>query len=146
MQHTDTKGEQQRLVCLDHERGTAGQCESPFLYIHDVGLTFGKATTLNTNGASSVNFENWAKAGIWQNQAHCVGDLPKSASGTLNLPTISEAGRKFLADQMAQLSDRQITDLFEVARVPQYSRTPVEAWVAAFKEKRAIIVSTRCPA
>lgn len=41
MQHTDTKEEQQRLVCLDPGRDDATTCERPFMMIADVGLTFG---------------------------------------------------------------------------------------------------------
>jgi hypothetical protein len=52
-----------------------------------------------------------------------------------------------------QLSDAQITDLFEVARVDLRPRTPgkgqsgyptVAEWVDAFKQKRAEIASRRC--
>ena len=38
-------------------------------------------------------------------------------TGTLGDPAISEAGRKFLADLLVQLTDQQVRDLFEVARV-----------------------------
>ena len=41
MQHSDTKPEQQRMVCLDR------QCERPFLLLDDVGLTFGRANLVN---------------------------------------------------------------------------------------------------
>ena len=51
------------------------------------------------------------------------------------------------------LTDRQIRDLFEVARVSLRPRSPmdvrtglatVEEWVAAFKSKRSEIASRRC--
>jgi hypothetical protein len=78
--------------------------------------------------------------------------LSKSNTGTLDNPKISEAGRKFLADLLMQLTDRQLHDLFDVARVDRRSRRPdsaeppatVDEWVAAFKHKRSEIVDNRC--
>jgi hypothetical protein len=66
---------------------------------------------------------------------------------------ISEAGRRFLANLLMQLSDRQIQDLFEAARVQLRLRTPGQVdsgfattteWVEAFKAKRDEIVQRRC--
>jgi hypothetical protein len=73
-------------------------------------------------------------------------------TGTLGDPVIGEAGRKFLADLLVQLSDAQLHDLFEVARFPyrslsateNHGRT-VDEWVAAFKQKRDEIVNRTCP-
>jgi hypothetical protein len=89
---------------------------------------------------------------IWKDTAACVGNLSKSYTGTLDNPKISEAGRQFLADLLVQLTDRQLHDLFEVARVDRRSRKPdgpeppasVDEWVAAFKHKRDDIVGNRC--
>ena len=39
MQHTDSKGEQQRLVCLPDSRAGASECARPFMMLHDAGLT-----------------------------------------------------------------------------------------------------------
>jgi hypothetical protein len=51
------------------------------------------------------------------------------------------------------LTDRQLTDLFTVARIDRRSRKPgsteppatVDEWVTAFKQKRDTIVASRCP-
>jgi hypothetical protein len=83
-----------------------------------------------------------------------VGNLRKSFTGTLDNPRIGEAGRRFLADLLLQLSDRQIHDIFVAARVdrreqkihtPQGDR-PVsfDDWVRVFKRKRDEIVNQRC--
>src|SRR5262249_3092292 len=40
MQHTDTKPEQQRLLCLPAGFAASGRCDRPFMMLHDVGLTF----------------------------------------------------------------------------------------------------------
>jgi len=154
MQHTDTKAEQQRLLCLDGLTA-GGACGKPFMALHDVGVTFGQANRFNRGNVGSVNFVQWSKAPVWQGDAAaCVGDLDKSNTGSLSDPKISEAGRKFLADLLVQLTDAQLHDLFDVARVELRSRRPgsdeppatVDDWVAAFKHKVDEIVTNRCQA
>ena len=82
---------------------------------------------------------------IWKGKSGCTGNLPKSMTGSLEDPQISEAGRKFLADMLTQLSDQQIHDLFEVARFTRRDRgTTVDDWVAAFKQKRDEITTRTC--
>lgn len=151
VQHTDTKPEQQRLLCVSDLVGTAGECEEPFLLLHDVGLTFGRANTFNKNSTGSVNFKEWSETPIWRDPAACVGHLGKSHTGTLGDPRIGEAGRRFLGDLLVQLTDRQLRDLFEVAGVERRTDardkvTParVDDWIAAFKHKRNEIVTNTC--
>ena len=154
IQHTDSKPEQQRLVCLgEDERSASTSCEQPFMMINDLGLTFGRANLANTNPVGSVNLREWAQTPIWKEDGACVGNLPKSLTGTLKDPIISERGRDFLAGRLMQLSDSQIRALFEVARVdrravPQDSRasSPVDEWVRVFKAKRQEVVDRRCDA
>jgi hypothetical protein len=150
MQHTDTKPAQQRLLCLPGGLTAGGRCDKPFLMLHDVGLTFGHANTFNHNSSGSVNLADWASTPIWRDPAACVGHLSKSHTGTLGDPRISEAGRRFLADLLVQLSDRQLRDLFEVAGAERRQHksdgfAPVEEWVGTFKHKRDEIVMNRCP-
>jgi len=147
LQHTDSKEQQQRLICLPGKSAVKGgqRCEKPFMLVHDLGLTFGKANFLNHASEASVNFADWSRTPVWEDAGRCVSKLSKSFTGTLSDPVISEAGRKFLANLLVQLSDAQLRDLFEVARFPQYSHASVEDWIAAFKKKRAEIVSTTCP-
>jgi hypothetical protein len=47
----DTNADNQRLLCLDGHTGKAqgADCERPFMFVHDVGLTFGTATISNAN-------------------------------------------------------------------------------------------------
>jgi hypothetical protein len=151
MQHTDTKSEQQRLLCISDQLTAAGECEQPFLLLHDVGLTFGHANTFNHNSSGSVNLDAWSRTPVWRDAANCVGHLSKSHTGTLGDPRISEAGRKFLADLLVQLTDRQLRDLFEVARVDRrtdssgnVSAAPVAEWVSVFDRKRSEIVTNHC--
>jgi hypothetical protein len=119
IQHTDSKPAQQRLVCLAKQVQEDESCPETFMMLDDVGLTFGKAHALNRNSLGSVNYDGWSKTPVWRDADRCVGNLPKSASGTLEFPVVSEEGRKFLAGLLLQLSDAQLHDLFEVAGFPR---------------------------
>ena len=145
MQHTDTKPEQQRMVCRDPG------CERPFLMLNDVGLTFGRANLFNSNAVAGVNLDEWIASPVWKGDNGCVANLTRSFSGTLKDPVISEEGRQFLARLLAQLSPRQRRDLFEAARVErrvtdggEAGAATVDDWVLAFNKKEAEIEQRRC--
>jgi hypothetical protein len=142
MQHTDTKSKQQRLLCVSSE--DPPPCDQPFLFLHDVGLTFGRANAFNRARIGGVNLEEWARTPIWKDQGGCIGHLSKSNTGTLGDPHISEAGRQFLAVLLVQLTDQQVRDLFEVAQVTRHRGGTVDQWVAAFNQKRNEIVTQHC--
>ena len=167
IQHSDSKPEQQRLICRDQPKNKSEgknkneskkkngsmACEHPFMYLHDVGLTFGRANRCNQANTGGMNLVEWSRTPVWQNVSSCVGNLPKSQTGTLDNPVISEEGRQFLADLLVQLSDQQLHGMFEAARVHLRLRNPTDIssgfatpddWVAAFKAKRDQIVSRRC--
>jgi hypothetical protein len=153
-------------VCLDEsEPKTPDACKRPFLMINDLGLTFGKTSLFNDNAQSGVNLRAWSETPIWKDierdskkaperaQSSCVGNLPKSFTGTLDDPVISEEGRQFLAKLLVQLSDKQIHDLFEAGRFNLRVREPgnprsglptIDEWVKVFKQKRDEIVNRRC--
>jgi hypothetical protein len=156
LQHSDSKAGNQGFICLPggtlkDEQGNE-ECKKPFMYIHDVGLTFGKATLLNN---TRVDLAAWRSQPVWKDPRQCVGNQKKSLSGTLVNPRISEAGRKFLADLLGQLSDQQIRDMFRAARFEQLEeqiKTPqgerlatLDDWVEVFKKKRDEIASQTCP-
>jgi hypothetical protein len=123
------------------------------MLLNDVGVTFGEANLLNLGATGSVNLKKWSQTPVWKDADQCIGNLKKSFSGTLDNPRISEGGRAFLADLLVKLSDEQLRDLFEVARVELRSRKPgsselgasVNEWVQAFKQKREAIVTHHCP-
>ena len=153
IQHTDTKPQQQRLLCLDEpELKVPLKCMNPLLMLNDVGLTFGTASNFNTNKISGVNFKAWDSTPVWKHSWGCTGNLPMSMTGTLNDPVIGEKGRQFLAGLLTQLSDKQIHDLFEISRVTKRElpghessvTTDIEDWVRAFKKKREEIVTRHC--
>ena len=153
LQHSDSKPQQQRLVCLEAGWKAGAPCRRPLMMINDLGLTFGKGTWVNTNDGSGMNLKAWAETPVWKDATGCVGNMPKSFTGTLDNPVISEAGRRFLASLLTQLTAAQIRDLFTVARVTLRGRTPgdgrdgfatVDEWAHAFTQKRAEIVNRRC--
>jgi hypothetical protein len=146
IQHTDSKPEQQRLICLSSEKSDDGDvCAQPFLMLNDVGQTFGHANRFNRDAPGSVNFDAWSHTPVWSDTKRCVANISKSLTGTFDHPVIGEAGRKFLADRMTQLSDAQLHDLFDVAHFDRRSRHTTDEWVDAFKRKRSEIVNQVCP-
>jgi len=152
IQHTDNKPAQQRLVCVGKHAEDGEPCSQTVMMINDLGLTFGRENVFNRNPLGSVNFEEWSQTPVWRDSKQCIGNLPKSASGTLEFPVVSEEGRKFLADLLLQLSDAQLHDLFDVARFPLRSKVAgakhgatIEEWVDAFKHKRDEVVNRTCP-
>src|SRR5262249_1208053 len=95
LQHTDSKADQQKLLCLDDEKeekdkkdkkdekdrkdgkdpkGKAAPCRDTFMMIHDVGLTFGTASLLNLADKSGANLRGWSTTPIWKDAAHCIGN------------------------------------------------------------------------
>lgn len=151
IQHTDSKPEQQRLMCMPGERVAVNgePCLHPIIMINDLGMTFGHANQYNRNSVGSANFEQWSGGKIWSDAKACAGDLSRSHTGTLDHPHIGDAGRKFLADLLVQLTDAQLHDLFEVARFPERTgggpMATVDEWVGAFKQKRDEIAHATCP-
>ncbi|MEO8678608.1 MAG: hypothetical protein ABI665_06160 [Vicinamibacterales bacterium] len=158
IQHSDSKPDQQDIICGDTKFRIDGQgnetCGLPWLVIKDLGATFGKATRLNS---SKMTLADWDSVPVWKDAAQCVGDLPRSVTGSLENPKISEAGRRFLAQRLRLLKDRQLRDLFAVANVERRGETltgadgskrkvTIDDWVRVFKKKRSEIVAAHCPA
>ena len=152
LQHSDSKPSNQRIVCLTQP---ADGCGMPLMMIQDLGITFGRANAMNQQPRASVNLAEWKPLPIWKDAEGCIGNLSGSWTGTLKNPVIGEAGRAFLSNLLMQLSDRQIHDMFDAARVELRPRAPesgrsgfptVDEWVSAFKQKRAQISERRCPA
>lgn len=158
IQHSDSKPGQQEIVCQEGRKAKDAKgnetCAEAWLVIKDLGGSFGKATKLNT---SKMKLADWDEAGIWKDAKQCIGDMPRSFTGSLEDPVIGEAGRRFLAERLSQLSDRQIRDLFTVSNVTKRGETIegadgkkrpviVDDWVRVFKRKRAEIAAARCAA
>jgi hypothetical protein len=152
LQHSDSKPSNQRIVCLED---LGNGCQMSLMMIQDLGITFGRANPMNQQPRASVNLAEWKDLPIWKDAQGCVGNLSGSWTGTLKEPVISEAGRQFLSNLLMQLSDQQLRDMFETARVYLRPRAPergrsgfptIDEWVSAFKQKRAEIGERRCSA
>jgi hypothetical protein len=131
--HWDNKSENQRLVCLPGETGRDGRCRAPFALIQDLGATF---------GPRKVDLEAWRETPVWTDRATCqvsMQDLPHGGA-TFRTGHISESGRRFLADRLARLSDKDVEAIFTAARFQDYSRlfaprATVPEWVATFRHR-----------
>jgi hypothetical protein len=155
VQHTDSKAANQRLLCPPGQDIGDKGCRRPILMVSDLGLTFGHAGLFIRN-KNSVSLESWSEVPVWDEGEGCVAHLSGSLTGSLSSPKISEAGRAFLANLMVRLTDAQLKNLFESARVKRRAADPggshdddwdlatVDGWVKAFKAKRAQIVDRRC--
>jgi hypothetical protein len=170
--HSDNKPAQQRLVCDGVEVNQATTpftttCQASRILIQDVGATFGGGGAFTNKTSAKMNLSEWSKKAVWKKvgtssaPADCQAELPASlaAKDGLSNPAISEEGRRFAAGLVCQLSDRQLTDLFTVARVaeePDFRNADgsfknglteaavVTQWVDAFKRKREALAAGRC--
>lgn len=155
VQHVDSKPEQQAIVCPPGAITSDAQghetCAAPRLVVKDLGSTFAAGHRFTYFSAPKMVLRSWRRVPIWRDPASCCAQLAASATGTLEHPLISEAGRRFLADRLMRLDDRQIRDLFTASRVELRNervdgrRATVEDWVEVFRAKRAAIARHRCP-
>jgi len=108
IQHGDNKPSQQKLMCTDKKglRIENGQvvCDSTFVYISDVGATFGGAGNTTGPGAK-MNFNNWKSKCFWHKSSKPSNlrvELNGSFTGTMDSPNVTEAGRQFLMQQLVR--------------------------------------------
>jgi hypothetical protein len=167
IQHTDNKPSQQRLGCYTEDIETKHMievCNRPLMMIQDLGATFGQSSK-EVESSSSMYLRGWKSQPVWNlakeddflkknGRNICIGHLVPSIGGELFDPPILEEGRSFLADLLNQLTDKQIEDLFRVARAERTDEkfiengkerpVRVEDWVEVFKTKRKEINDRRC--
>ena len=146
LSHWDNKATNQRLVCEEREGNDddpLAPCRRPLLIIQDVGATFGPGKVVHSA---------WAETPIWADDSGCRVTLESMPyrGGRFEPSTISEEGRRLLADRLTKLSEEQIRALFLGARFPDadgytYSGD-VAAWVKTFQDKVRLIADRRCPA
>jgi hypothetical protein len=134
--HWDNKAANQRLVCLTAaEASHSGACAEPFAIIQDLGATF---------GPRKLDLSNWRRLPVWADPRACTVTMRALpwGGGTFVDAQISEGGRRLLARQLGELTDRQLHALFASARVGEYERdrwlrrpNDVAAWVQVFQDK-----------
>jgi hypothetical protein len=142
--HWDNKAENQRLICLPGGDLPDGGCARPLAMIQDVGASFGPV---------KLDLPNWRATPVWADARACrvsMEHLPWGG-GTFPAQTISEGGRRFLLGLLEQLSETQLQDLFQGARIEASEGVTAEgrqpaAWAAAFRDKvRQIRDAGPCP-
>lgn len=159
VQHSDNSPNNQRLVCLPDgvhkEAGGHATCTAPFMYIEDLGSTFGRGNFWHQKTTARANYREWSRVPMWDDASACRARLkPGMVQPTLKDPVVSEAGRRFLADLLLKLSDRQIRDMFAAGTIdkrgwssPRHDKNngTLDQWVQAFKHRRDEIANRHCP-
>jgi len=150
------------------ERAGMSACAAPAALIQDLGATFG-SSGIRTTQSNKISLAGWARRAVFLPPAPadiargarvCRGNITAAFDAGQNTgedPVISEAGRALLDRLLGSLTDAHIRALFEAGRVDQLGErtewrdpgtkqtyTGIDAWVAAFKHKRAEIPAKRC--
>jgi hypothetical protein len=141
--HGDTKTDNHKLACLkSRKEGNTRVCDpgQAVFYVSDMGSTFGY----------SRSSENKATLDVWRKKdpievtgGRCIANA-KSVGDT----TISEPGRRLLAENLQRLLDAEkrngtITRVFEVSRNAERDK-PAAEWAAEFERKARMIIDARC--
>ena len=158
----DNRPDNQRLLCLPegYPAEPSGHCGKALAYMHDVGGTLGKVqgTLKRVRGKGSeerkLDVEAWRQVPVWKDRATCTVSIksPRLHGASFGETTITEAGRRLLADRLAQLSPAQMEALFAGALVSEFdgakpASTNASRWAAALQEKaRQVTEGAPCPA
>lgn len=142
--HGDTKTDNQRFACLKSKKNADNTwtCEpgEAVFYISDMGSTFGHASA----SEKKATLSGWRdKDPVKVSDGKCT-----TTAKSVGDPTISEAGRKLLADGLQRLLDAEkrdgtITRVFRASRNAERDQPP-EAWTAEFVRKARMIIDARC--
>ena len=140
--HGDTKTDNHKFACLKSKKNGDNTriCEEPVFYVGDMGSTFGY----------SRSSENKAKLDVWKKKdpIEVNGGRCATTAESVGDASISEAGRKLLADQLQRLldaekRDRTITRVFAASRNSERDQ-PAPQWTAEFERKARMIIDARC--
>jgi hypothetical protein len=142
--HGDTKTDNHKFACLNSKKNADGTrtCEpgAAVFYVGDMGSTFGY----------SRSSENKARLDTWKskNPIEVSGGRCTTTAKSVGDTSISEAGRKLLADGLQRLldaekEDRTITRVFEASRNAERDE-PAAKWAAEFERKARAIIDARC--
>ncbi|HET7217794.1 MAG TPA: hypothetical protein VFJ02_07085, partial [Vicinamibacterales bacterium] len=105
-------------------------CARPLAIMQDLGATF---------GPTKLDLPNWEHTPVWADRRACrvsMEQLP-FAGATFPETQISEEGRTFLLELLAQLSAHQVRELFAGAAIARFDGVSAEsrdpgAWARAF--------------
>ena len=142
--HGDTKTDNHKFACLkSKKKGDRSRVCEPgqaVFYVSDMGSTFGY----------SRSSENKAKLDVWRKKdpLHVSGGKCTANAKSVGDTSISEAGRKLLADGLQRLLDSEnqnktITRVFAASRNAERDQPPAQ-WTAEFVRKARMIIDARC--
>jgi hypothetical protein len=142
--HGDTKTDNHKFACLKSTKnGKNTRACAPgeaVFYVSDMGSTFG----YSRSSEKKATLETWRnKKPLEVSGGKCTANA-KSVGDT----TISEAGRKLLADGLQRLLDMEkqkqtITRVFAASRNAERDQPPAK-WTAEFERKAHMIIDARC--
>lgn len=142
--HGDTKTDNHKLACLKSTKTgkNTRACEpgEAVFYVSDMGSTFG----YSRSSEKKATLEVWrSKKPLEVSGGKCTANA-KSVGDT----TISEDGRKLLADGLQRLLDMEkqkqtITRVFAASRNAERDQ-PAAKWTAEFERKARMIIDAHC--
>ena len=141
--HGDTKTDNHKLACLSSKRnGDTRTCEpgQAVFYVGDMGSTFGHSSA----SEKKARLEVWSK----KTPIEVSGGRCTTTAKGIGDTSISEGGRKLLADQLQRLLDAEkqnktITRVFQASRNSERDR-PATEWAAEFERKARMIIDAKC--
>jgi hypothetical protein len=145
--HMDNKAEQQRISCRK-DSWEGYDCKESVLLVQDAGSNFGNGwAPLQGDLLSKVSLEKWLALKVWSDRKKCLLNINALPNGSLKGRwQVSEEGRLFLANLMKKLTEKQILDLFTVARISMTGKNvEIRSWVKGFMEKMdREVINTSC--
>ena len=141
--HGDTKTDNHKFACLKSQKhGDTRTCapgEAVF-YVGDMGSTFGHSSA----SEKKARLDTWRK----KDPIRVSGGQCKTTAKSVGDTSISEGGRRLLAEQLQRLLDAEkqnktITRVFEASRNAERDR-PAAEWATEFERKTRMIIDARC--
>jgi hypothetical protein len=141
--HGDTKTDNHKFACLKSKKNRGARTCEPgeaVFYVGDMGSTFG----FSRSSENKAKLESWRK----KNPIEVSGGKCTTTAKSVGDTSISEAGRKLLADGLQRLLDAEkqnktITRVFAASRNAERDEPPAQ-WTAEFERKAGMIIDARC--
>lgn len=142
--HGDTKTDNHKFACLKPAKNGDGTRSCPpgeaVFYVGDMGSTFGHSSS----SEKKATLDGWRK----KNPIAVSGGRCTTTAKSVGDTSISEEGRKLLADGLQRLldaekSNKTITRVFAASRNAERDQPPA-AWAAEFERKARTIIDARC--
>lgn len=141
--HGDTKTDNHKFACLkSRKEGNTRICEpgQAVFYVGDMGSTFG----FSSSSEKKARLDAWRK----KDPIAVSGGRCTATAKSIGDTSITEGGRKLLADNLQRLLDAEqqngtITKVFAASRNAERDR-PAAEWTTEFVRKARMIIDARC--